>query len=419
MQPGRPFVALVLLVFAARAVAEPVALPRGSTQAGPISAEVPSQVLIADGPPSVLISQNQRVMLGLRNGPDSITDLWTEGGRSYLVFSGASAGPVAAGGATFRVAVDPNLRTISGTLEVVMRADCRDVRPEGGRTCTRFDSDYAGAGTIYQCPGGRTLYFYHGENHTTPGGSRAGSGRDGWTGIGQAAWDPARQMLGKDGQIAGLNISNGWVNDSGGWHTSQTAAASGNPSVAPDPSGAYLYLYFGNRTNDPAANGPDAQCASRTCWAIARAPLRVVCASAGTGRPAPWSVLSNGNFNTPALLPGGTGGEFTPLLGRSDGVVDNLANVTFIPALRLYVMTVLQQPGAAIAARYSTDGLAWSPPAPILGPPPPGVRQTYPRILALPGSHGEIGFVLTYVVRSDHGWSFAELRRQPLRLAAR
>jgi hypothetical protein len=416
MHPAGPFVALILLALATRALAGPTEQLQARAPMGPIPVPLPTQVLVADGPASVLISQNQRLALGLRNGPDGIADLWTDGGRSYLVFSGAAMG---VGGATFRVAVEPDLRAIGGKLEVLMRADCRDARPDGGRACTSFDSDYAGAGTVYPCPGGRMLYFYHGENHTTPEGSRAESGRAGWTGIGQAVWDPARRVLAKDGQIAGLNIGNGWANDSGGWHTSQTAAASGNPSVVPDPTGTYLYLYFGNRTNNPAANGPDTQCASRTCWAIARAPLRTVCASAGTGRPAPWLVWIRGDFSAPALLPGGTGGGFTPLLARAGGVVDNLANVTFVPALRLYVMTVLQQPGATVAARYSTDGLSWSPPAPILGPAPPGMLQTYPRILALPGSHGEARFVLTYVIRSDQGWSFAELRRQALLLTAR
>src|SRR5580692_211461 len=122
MHPARPIVALALLALAGRVFAGPATLLRGPTQVGPVTAPLPAQVLITDGPASVLISQDQRLMLGLRNGPDGISDLWTEDGHSYLVFSGAAMGPTGAGGATFRVAVDPDLKAINGKLEVVMRA---------------------------------------------------------------------------------------------------------------------------------------------------------------------------------------------------------------------------------------------------------------------------------------------------------
>ncbi len=380
----------------------------------PIGAQAAPQ-LVPAGPPTPLITQAQRQSLGLRNGPDSITDLWPDSGRSWLVFSGAATTPTGiAGGATFRLPVSPDLTTITGPLDVIMRADCRDARPANGTACTRFDSDYAGAGTMLPCANGRTLYFYHGENHTIPDGKRAPTPREGWTGIGQATWDPSQHRLIKDGQIAGLNASNAWTTAGAApWSTGQIAAASGNPSVVPDPTGTYLYLYFGNRSADPAANGPEQQCSHRTCWAVARAPRAAVCAATGT--PAPWQILHEGAFTSPALLPNGTGGPFTPLLTRAGGVVDNLANVTYLPARHAYVMAVLQQPGAAIAARISTDGLAWSAPMPLVPPAPPGSLQTYPRILAIQGPGGAPSYALTYVVRTAEGWSNAALLRQPLR----
>jgi len=163
--------------------------------------------------------------------------------------------------------------------------------------------------------------------------------------------------------------------------------------------------------------GPSQQCDHRTCWAVARAARAAVCASAGTGHPAPWMIWHNNDFTSPAVLPDGTGGPFTPILTRAGDVVDNLANVTAVPARHLYVMATLQQPGAAIAARSSPDGLSWSAPTPLVPAAPPGKLQSYPRILPIPGIPEAL--VLTYVVRGSDGWAQAALLRQPLRWSAR
>lgn len=351
------------------------------------------------GPAVPLISEAQKEALGLHIGPDSIVDLWNDNGRTWLVFSGSALTPHGIeGGSTFRVAVDPGLTTVTGPLQTIMRAQCRAGRPDGGRACTRFDSDYAGAGVMVPCPQA-ALYIYHGENHTAPDG-RFLQGNEGWTGIGQAVWDAPHHALFQQGQIAGLNASNVWQTTQAGPATAQTNAASGNPSVVPDPSGAYFYLYFGDRSADTS---PDMRCDRRTCWAVARAPRAAVCAGQTNG----WRVWHNGSFSEPALLPDGTGGAFTPVLNHENGV-DNLANVTAAPALHGYLMASILLPGGTIAERFSPDGLAWSAPVTLVQPPE-GSKLRYPRILPAGG-----GFVLTYVVVGPAKWRDMALMRQKL-----
>jgi len=377
-----------------------------------LAATAPAMGLVPAGEPAPLIDQAQRASLGLRNGPDSIVDLWQVGGQPYLLFSGAAlVDGRMAGGATFRLGVDKSLQTVAGPLQVLMRADCRDRRTDAPGTCQNFDSDYAGAGTVFTCPNGRTLYVYHGENHTVPDGHRAKNPNAGWTGIGIATWDDAQKMFAKQGQIAGLNASNSWFYAEDGAGTQQSPAASGNPSIVPDPTGAFLYLYFADRA---AAQEDDAEpgqrCDRRTCWAVARAPLAKVCADPRT----PWHLWHAGSFTQPALLAGGTGGAFTPLLRLQGGQADTLANVTRLPGQHAYVMASVQRPSGAILGRISMDGLAWSEPAQLVGPPAPGTAQSYARVVAEPGNPKNL--VLLYVVHEGKGWGNASLLRLKLRV---
>ena len=359
-----------------------------------------------DGAPSVLLDPQQRAALGLRNGPDSIVDVWTLGGQTYLVFSGAAVVQGRpAGGATFRLPVDLQLEGPTGPLSVLMRAECRDGRPEGGRACTRFDSDYAGAGTVFTCPSGRALYVYHGENRTLPNGMRAGGRNSGWTGIGLAAWNPARAAFDKLGQIAGLNASNAWSGSGPDAVTAQTASGSGNPSAVADPTGHYLYLYFADRTQNPGS--------TERGLSVARADLRVVCG--GISGSARWEMRHDGHFSDPALLPDGTGGAFTPLLAPGDNA-DEVANVTALPEMRGYVMTSVLRPSSEIVARTSTDGLAWSAPTLLVGRPEPGSPLAYPRIVRMPGARGQTALILLYVKHNGRGWPNASLMRQAVRV---
>ena len=367
--------------------------------------------LLPAGPPSVLISQAEREALGLRIGPDSIVDLMNDRSRTYLVFSGSINLPGGVEhGDTFRLAVDPTLSRISGPLQVIMRPACQVGRAAPPAGCGKFDSDYAGAGSIVTCPQG-TIYMYHGENHTPPGGQYQ-QGVQGWTGIGQAHWDPSRGMLVKDGQVAGLNASNAWRSGPAGPETAQTNAASGNPSVVRDRSNVNDYLYFGDRSDAPDATGRGMRCERRTCWAVARADHAALCAGAANGHPANWQIWHNGAFAAPALLPDGTGSAFTPMLNQDDGV-DNLANVTKLPGQDGYVMVSILRPGDAIVERTSSDGLHWSRPATLVASPTPPLQNTYPRILPLPARPG--AFVLTYVVMGKPAWQHMELMRQELK----
>jgi hypothetical protein len=371
-------------------------------------------VIVPAGPASVLISQEQRQALGLRNGPDSIVDIWNDGGQTYLVFSGAAdIDGRRAGGATFRLAVDASLRHIMPPLQVVLRAPCRGARPAQGRACSQFDSDYAGAGVVVPCPGGATLYIYHGENHTRPDGAQV-PGNLGWTGIGQATWSASQGQFMRNGQILGLNASDLWQNTPTGLATGQTPAASGNPSVVPDPTGMYLYAYFGERSASPDAAGAGLQCTTRTCWGVARARQADVCASAAAGRAAPWQIWYNGAFTQPGLIEGATGGSFTAILNHADGV-DNLANVTALPALHEYAMVSVLRPSGAIVARSSTDGLHWSAPAMLVPPPEPGTLNSYARIVPVPAATPP-RYALLYVARHAGSWEWAELLRQDVKV---
>jgi hypothetical protein len=388
--------------------------------AGPL----PPEILSAAAPPAILLGQEQRRQIGIKNGPDSIVDLWTKsGGESDLVFSGALMSGLRG---TFAVPVAPTLDHVLASepraVSVFMAPRCGIAADHrDAAECQDFDSNYAGGGTIFPCPDGRILYFYHGENHTDPTGRLHHGPAEGWTGIGMAVWDPQAQKLTQARQVIGLNASNRWE---GGNATRQGPPISGNPSAVLDPTRHYIYLYYTDRTEDPAYAGGPLACDRRPCTAVARADASAACAASGTASAVPWRKYYHGDFSEPALfqtasspaLPRGTGGQFTPLYPRFRNTGENVPNVTYLASRRLYVMIALQQPGGAIIARYSADGLRWSEPASLVTQPAgPAMRRLYPRLEVVRGTGGGAEtYVLTYVEKSARSWDRADLLRLPM-----
>jgi hypothetical protein len=177
------------------------------------------------------------------------------------------------------------------------------------------------------------LYFYHGENHTDPATATYYSEfTRGWTGLGLAVWDADGGQpfaLNKIDQVVGLNCPNAWV-DAGllpdaGTGTGQEHPSSGEANALYDPLDGNVYLYFNDRSADPAIADPPFDCgcawqaAFKTCAAVARAPLAEVCANAVRGAHTQWFKYYDGGFSAPAVAADGTGGPFTPVFQGEGG----------------------------------------------------------------------------------------------------
>lgn len=407
----REGVLFVLLFFAAVAVGR-----EGGVSDVPPALALPAEVLIAVGSAEDLLSDVERRQLGIRNGPDSPAVLWRTREGTFLVFSGRLQDGRQG---TFRIRVDEGLRKLAGApspsaLEVLLTA-------QGG---TGFDRDYAGGGTVFECPGGSpTLYFYHGENHTDPTGKFHPGPERGWSGIGLAIWDGGQRRFVKIGQVLGLAVSNEWRPAPGGPVTAQTPPASGIPSAFLHSGDANVYLYYQDRTDEGAYVQGDLKCDTRACTAVARASVAELCAASTAGRSAAWKKFHRGGFESPGLhvagdgsgSPPGTGGRFTPIVPREERTGENIPNVTFLKGRGHYVMAALRRPDGALIARYSGDGLRWSVQSVLVAPPPPGILHTYPRI----HESADGTPVLTYTRRTEDRWTHAQLVRQVLRYAAR
>jgi len=402
-----------------------LALLSPSSPAGSGPAPMMGDRLVIDGVSAPLMTNAQRRAAGIRNGPDSIVDVWrSEPGRLQLIFSGSHL-EQGRGTMVLRVGPDLKIDLAAPRATVVLQAD---------RRSPGFDYDYAGGGDVFTCPGanGKTLYFYHGENHTDPTGRYIRGPKNGWTGIGMATWNARAGRFAKDGQIIGMAVDNTWRKDKNGrYKTLQGPPISGNPNVVPDRSGEYLYLYYTDRTDDPAYEAKGQDCDKRACTAVARAAVSQVCSAAGTGSPAPWFKYYKGAFTQPGLLGSGSkavgktagsagvGGRYTPIVDRFENRGETTPNVTWLPRQDLYVMTALRRPERDIAVRYSRDLLAWTDPEVLIGPAPKGYTNKYPRLNVIAGADGAERYMMLWTVKAEASWEDAELRGQAVRFASR
>jgi hypothetical protein len=104
----------------------------------------------------------------------------------------------------------------------------------------------------------------------------------------------------------------------------------------------------------------------------------------------------------------------SPLYERYKNMGDNIPNVTYIPSKKLYVMMAIQTPSTYITMRTSPDGFNWTEPVGIIGAQKSGIRHMYPRMHVVKDAGGAENYVLTYLRKSETGWTFAELVQQPL-----
>ena len=406
------------------------------------------------GQPTPLITDQDRVMLGLKFGPDAPIDFFQAKNGQYYLNSAGSLGPVQGPGrmAAWNVHVDSQLTRILAlnadapargpddvqTIMTDHAADCGRGRQRlradtpDGMACTQyFDRDYAGGGTYYRCPdGGTSVYFYHGENHTTPDGT---GGQGGWFGLGVGIFNAAETQVTRaaelpaaggrtSAQIIGMNMSTQWLNAGGSYTPPQEHPFNGVPSVVPGTDG-YLYLYTGNATLNPEYN----PWACRPgCLSVSRAPVAAFCGSIKSSSPVHWANYYHGSWTQPAVLGDrspdgyGSGGAFTPLIAQAlPGEFGG--TVTYLPSARLYAMARLYNGGVDV--RYSADGLNWSGPQMLVERPremtPNGDAELalYPKISVIRAPGGAERYVLTYViVTKGHFWKWAELMRQSLSL---
>jgi hypothetical protein len=380
---------------------------------------------------SVWLSQADRVALGLRVGPDSLIAPVTDStGAHYVFFSGTpQSAPSGSGGFTLRFAIDGDgglapdpTAADGGPLAVMGDGVVGDVTPgipgDGGfhGGYGGYDLDYAGGGTPYVCASGRIVYAFHAENHTDPAnGVRYVGSTQGWTGLGQAHWDDASKRLVKEQQIIGLHISNAWTNASDASTTEQTPPASGSGNMVYDADDDSLYLYYNDRTDDPAYAAGDFDCATESCVAVARAKASDVC----SGVTNPWKKYYNGDFTEPGVYdatnateayPLGTGGKFTPLFKGAGPTPE----VVRVPGAWIMVHRF----GAGgIALRSSLDGIAWSTPTQIVTADDGGFSTLYPSLLTDSLGASPCGpWVVTFTEWANvaNVWSNASVRKQML-----
>lgn len=376
-------------------------------KSAPLAAQTYS---FAIGTPSTLVTNDFRTSstgLNIKNGPDSIIDLWQppEGFQNgvSLVFSGVLNSGTPGNGTTLSVPVDSGLTTVGTPIATVLLPSC----PGLGACKNSYDASYAGGGSVFACPnGGPILYFHHGENHDYT------DYPNGWTGIGMAIWNGTNQDFENDQQIVGLNLP----------IAQQSSPISGNPGIVIDPSGSNLYLYYLDEGTSVTTYG----CDSRPCPAVASASVSAVCSAASSGGATTWYKFLNGSFSSIALDTNGdeSGGSFSPLFNKTMGTSgDALFNVTLLPPVAnsssaVYVgVSITHISGVPyIVARFSTDGISWSAAQTLVGAPPAGYDNTYPRIVQRTNTDGSKTPVLLYVQKSSSGWSSATVIEVPLTL---
>lgn len=388
-----------------------------------------------DREPLRMLGPDQAHALGLRSGPDSILEVWPDEGEPfrYVVFSGNS---YKYGRGTFRVKYSLDLccllltPTKGDDADDLLRPILQPAETEAARYDTRnspFDYNYAGGGTLLQCPNGKLLYAYHGENQTDPTGVRHRF-VTGWAGIGLAVWDEKHSVFRRDQQIIGVNQSNQWRVMNGELRTHQIASAAGQGVIFRNPADEFVYVLYADRSGAPG--NPDPLSCGRTlvqCTAMARAKLDEVCTKAGTGRPIEFKKFYANSYSEPAVYrsgaPGdlgpGTGGRFTPLYPRPQGVTETSPSISYLEKEKLWVLAAVNQPANSIAVRFSRDLVRWSDQQIVRTVVDPANRMFYARLLILKRPGAARKLILTWMERQRDGWSRVALYGQDVSVATR
>jgi hypothetical protein len=417
---------------------------------------------------TVLLTDDQRKMIGIKDGPDSPTDFYTaKNGASFIMTSGSIYQNSVVIHGTYEMRVDPLMNEVRsldgekaagpGDVRLLMTnhdAECAPggkrlaINQPGGLACSEyFDRDYAGGGTYFRCPDGVTsVYFFHGENHTTPDGTVSQNG--GWSGNGVAYFSEDETMLiratqmptsqssplyketSSSAEIDGINMNNTWIPVGGKYPNPPEASMySGSAAVVLSPDKKSLYVFHGDATLNPQDS---AFCNPGGCDTISEAPREDFCHAVKTSSPVQWLNYYEGQFSQPAALGTGaslgygSGGLFSPV-GATQGFKEHNGSVTYVSSLGLYIdVRMLTQDGLdgdSIDIKYSLDGLNWSEPQVLLAPPtgttPYGDKEgiLYPRVNVVE-ANGYTELVLTYTLATAKDfWKWAELIRQPLQIS--
>jgi hypothetical protein len=346
---------------------------------------------------TTVLSNEQRLSLGLTNGPDSIPEVIAMGGATYTLFSGLNA---AGQRGTFRfsgtlldrltpspAAKDPS----SGAViprpvlrpgkEQPLPPELGGIRSPDG-SYNGFDRDYAGGGTALNIDG-EIFYFYHGENIDRSRPSGEVGPPPGWSGIGLAIWDPWSQNFEKLGQIVGMTASNG-LSATGEFQSDackQAAPMSDEANAVLNPDDGYVYLFYSDST-------PKAE--KRSHVTVARASAKSLREAAKSRQCPSFLKFYQGEFSQPGLTQLGLGGPSSPILDR---LGYRSAHVVWLASRRQFVMAV-GRGQEQIFLLTSSNATSWSEPRPV-GRALEGHRILYPYLW--PTEPGEFPLRLVYL----------------------
>jgi len=268
-----------------------------------------------------------------------------------------------------------------------------------------YDNGYVGIAGVYRTARGRLYAIYHAEDHV--GVPRFPSGVPGYyASIAMAVSDDGGVTWQRLGPVIKSAKDKSWTA-----RPVQCDRGVGEPSLALDRSGKWLYVYYTDHSRVSTAG---------VSIAMARASTDITENSAIR-----FFKYHQGVFSEPGL-----GGAETPIILLSTGSTTEalLPHVVFVRALNRYVMTLsvnnwsdyrtaqgLTNSGVYVA--FSRDGVAWSTPALLLREytvPLPGKPFCWGATIVLDGNDQRTGWLL-YGYSSN--WGHPDLGATPHHLA--
>ena len=260
----------------------------------------------------------------------------------------------------------PAVLSTAPRLRVLMAAADRTYLVEGGDwsdletarpvlvpdPTSTYDNGYAGIAGIHRAEG-RVFAIYHAEDHV--GMPRFSSGVPGYfASVAMATSRDEGSTWTRLGPVITSSRPKSWTR-----HANQCDRGTGEPSIALDRTGAWLFLYYTDHTR---ANSDGVNIA------MARASTRLP-----ERGPPRFSKFHRGSFSQP-----GIGGVETPLIRPGGGTCEALSpHVVFVRAIDRYVMILSINDWSDYMARghpknsgvhvaFSVDGVTWSTPQTLI-----------------------------------------------------
>jgi hypothetical protein len=248
-----------------------------------------------------------------------------------------------------------------------------------------YDNGYAGIAGVYRTARGRLYAIYHAEDHV--GVPRFPSGIPGYyASIAMAVSDDDGVTWQRLGPVIKSAKDKSWTA-----RPVQCDRGVGEPSLALDRSGKWLYVYYTDHSR------------------VSTAGVNIAMARASTDIRES-SAIRFSKYHQGAFSEAGLGGAETPIILLSSGPTTEalLPHVVFVRALNRYVMTLsvnnesdyrtdqgLTNSGVYVA--FSMDGVAWSTPALLLRAytvPLPGKSFCWGATIVLDGNGQRTGWLL-------------------------